>query len=90
MDRGYMDFSRLAMIANAGAFFVTRAKANLQFKRHRSQPVDRFTGLRSDHVGKPAIQKARTDYPMLFRMIPEPSSSLIGGLGLLALLRRRR
>jgi Transposase DDE domain/Domain of unknown function (DUF4372) len=69
MDRGYMDFARLAMIANAGAFFVTRAKANLQFKRHRSQPVDRFTGLRSDHVGKPAIQQTRMAYPMLLRRV---------------------
>jgi len=30
MDRGYMDFSRLILIANAGAFFVTRAKSNLR------------------------------------------------------------
>jgi len=27
IDRGYMDFARLALIANAGAFFVTRASA---------------------------------------------------------------
>ena len=33
MDRGYMDFARLNRIASAGAFFVTRAKANLQFAR---------------------------------------------------------
>jgi hypothetical protein len=69
MDRGYMDFARLAKIANAGAFFVTRAKANLQFTRHYSQPVDRFIGLQSDHVGKPTIQKARTDYPILLRRV---------------------
>lgn len=69
MDRGYMDFARLAKIANAGAFFVTRAKANLQFTRHYSQPVDRFTGLQSDHVGKPTIQKTRTDYPILLRRV---------------------
>jgi hypothetical protein len=69
MDRGYMDFARLALIANAGAFFVTRAKTNLQFTRHHSLPVDRFTGLRSDHVGKPTIQKSRTDFPMLLRRV---------------------
>jgi hypothetical protein len=28
MDCGYMDFTRLILIANAGAFFVTRAKKN--------------------------------------------------------------
>jgi hypothetical protein len=29
MDRGYMDFTRLALIAQARSFFVTRAKSNL-------------------------------------------------------------
>jgi hypothetical protein len=69
MDRGYMDFARLALIANAGAFFVTRAKANLRFTRHYSNQVNRLTGLRSDHVGKPTIQKSRDDFPMLLRRV---------------------
>jgi hypothetical protein len=69
MDRGYMDFARLALIANAGAFFVTRAKANLRFTRHYSNHVNRLTGLRSDHVGKPTIQKSRDDFPMLLRRV---------------------
>jgi hypothetical protein len=69
MDRGYMDFVRLALIANAGAFFVTRAKTNLQFTRHYSKPVDRLTGLRSDHVGKPTLEKSRKAFPMLLRRV---------------------
>lgn len=69
MDRGYMDFVRLALIAKAGAFFVTRAKTNLQFTRHYSQPVDRFTGLRSDHIGKPTLEKSREAFPMLLRRV---------------------
>lgn len=69
MDRGYMDFVRLALIARAGAFFVTRAKTNLQFTRHYSMTVDRLTGLRSDHVGKPALDKSRTAFPMLLRRV---------------------
>jgi hypothetical protein len=69
MDRGYMDFSRLILIANAGAFFVTRAKSNLQFTRHYSKPVDRFTGLRSDHVGKPTLPKSRNAFPVLLRKV---------------------
>jgi hypothetical protein len=69
MDRGYMDFTRLALIAQAGAFFVTRAKTNLQFTRHHSKPVDRFTGLRSDHVGKPALSKSRKSFPVLLRKV---------------------
>lgn len=35
MDWAYMDFSRLCRVATAGAFFVTRAKSNLRFTRHR-------------------------------------------------------
>ena len=69
MDRGYMDFVRLALIARAGAFFVTRAKTNLQFTRHYSLPVDRLTGLRSDHVGKPTLDKSRKAFPMLLRRV---------------------
>jgi hypothetical protein len=69
MDRGYMDFARLALIAKAGAFFVTRAKTNLQFTRHYSMAIDRLTGLRSDHVGKPTLDKSRTAFPMLLRRV---------------------
>jgi hypothetical protein len=69
MDRGYMDFARLALIAQAGAFFVTRAKSNLQFTRHYSMPVNRLTGLRSDHVGKPSLQRSRKAFPVLLRRI---------------------
>lgn len=69
IDRGYMDFARLILIANAGAFFVTRAKSNLKFTRHYSMPVDRFTGLRSDHVGKPTLEKSRKSFPVLLRRV---------------------
>jgi hypothetical protein len=46
MDRGYMDFSRLARIAAAGAFFVTGAKNNLRLSRHiscRAKSGQRFS-----------------------------------------------
>lgn len=46
MDRGYMDFQRLGLMAAAAAFFVTRAKDNLRFTRHRSLPRDAATGVR--------------------------------------------
>lgn len=69
MDRGYMDFVRLALIARAGAFFVTRAKSNLQFTRHYSMSVERLKGLRSDHVGKPTLEKSRKAFPMLLRRV---------------------
>ena len=69
MDRGYMDFSRLIQIANAGAFFITRAKSNLKFARHYSKPVDHLKGLRSDHVGKPKQPKSRKAFPVLLRKV---------------------
>src|SRR6202007_1495444 len=50
MDRGYLDFERLARIDDAKAFFVTRAKSNTQTRRHYSRPVDRTTGLICDQT----------------------------------------
>ena len=32
MDRGYVDFRRLARLEDAGSFFVTRAKSNMKAK----------------------------------------------------------
>jgi hypothetical protein len=69
MDRGYMDFKRLHLIAWAGAFFVTRAKDNLRFSRQRSLPVDYTVGLRSDQVGKPTLLKVRDAFPSLLRKV---------------------
>lgn len=69
MDRGYIDFKRLFVIAETQAFFVTRAKDNLRFTRHYSMPVDDSTRVRSDQVGKLTLPKAREDYPTQFRKI---------------------
>ena len=50
MDRGYLDFDRLYALDQAGGFFVTRAKRNLDARRLYSAPVDRDTGLICDQV----------------------------------------
>ena len=50
MDRGYTDFKRLHELHRALAFFVIRAKSNLQFRRVYSHPVDKQTGLRCDQT----------------------------------------
>ena len=47
-DRGYIDFERLFRITQLSAFFVTRAKSNLQFKRMYSNAVDKSTGVKCD------------------------------------------
>jgi len=50
VDRGYIDFERLARFHRAGSFFVTRAKSNFKAERRYSRPVDRKTGLICDQT----------------------------------------
>jgi hypothetical protein len=50
MDRGYLDFERLYALDQAGGFFITRAKRNLDARRVYSAPVDRDTGLICDQA----------------------------------------
>lgn len=50
VDRGYVDFARLYTFTQACAFFITRAKKNLQFYRRSSRPVERSTGVRCDQT----------------------------------------
>jgi len=50
MDRGYIDFARLYAITRQLAFFVTRAKRNIDCSRRESRMVDKSTGLRSDQT----------------------------------------
>src|SRR6516162_8445074 len=40
MDRGYLDFSRLHTLHQAGAYFVIRARKDLRFVRNVFQPID--------------------------------------------------
>jgi hypothetical protein len=69
MDRGYVDFPRLYRLHQALAYFVLRAKHNLQFRRRQSRPIDRATGVRSDQIivlsGKYTAQK----FPALLRRV---------------------
>jgi len=48
MDRGYLDFERLYAMHQAGAFFVTRAKAGMDARRVYSAPADRASGVICD------------------------------------------
>jgi hypothetical protein len=50
MDRGYVDFGRLYVFTLSAAFFVVRTKSNVILQRRYSHPVDRTTGVRSDHT----------------------------------------
>jgi hypothetical protein len=48
MDRGYVDFERLYAMHQAGAFFVTRAKAGMDARRVYSHAADRTSGVICD------------------------------------------
>ena len=69
MDRAYVDFARLYALHQSPAFFVTRAKSNLQYQRLASHPVDRTTGLRSDQWIRLTGVNARDDYPDTLRRL---------------------
>lgn len=69
MDRGYIDFARLFHIQKAGAYFVTRAKKNLDFERMYSAKVDKSTGLRCDQTIKLKGYYPSRDYPEKLRRI---------------------
>jgi len=69
MDRGYLDYSRLYNLAQASAFFLIRAKANLQCRRIYSQPVERSTGLIYDQTIMLSGFYQSKDYPEKLRRI---------------------
>jgi len=69
MDRGYLDFARLHAIHLSRAFFVTRAKHNLAYRRRYSRPVDKTTGLRCDHTIILTGPRTATLYPESLRRI---------------------
>ena len=62
MDRGYLDFACLYRLTGWSAFFVTRAKVNLQFRWLYSHPVDKLAGLLSDQTIVLTAVKTATDY----------------------------
>jgi hypothetical protein len=69
MDRGYLDFTRLYRIVQAGAFFVIRAKRGLKLARLYSRPVDFATGVRCDQTVRPTGGDTRHGYPAKLRRI---------------------
>ncbi len=69
VDRGYVDFKRLYRFTLSAAFFVVRTKSNVLLQRRYSHPVDKTTGVRSDHtVILTAIDSAKA-YPEELRRV---------------------
>jgi len=69
MDRAYVDFSRLHGLHLGLAYFVTRGKSNLKFRRIYSQPVDKQTGLKCDQTIRLTGFYSAKDYPDKLRRI---------------------
>jgi hypothetical protein len=69
MDRGYVDFRRLHRFTEALASFIVRAKKNLKYRRIAYRPVDRSTGLRSDHTIQLTGPATSKKYPDRLRRV---------------------
>ena len=81
MDRGYLDFTRLYKMHQAGAFFVTRAKRGMDARRVYSTPTDRDTGVICDQRIALNGFYISKDYPEYLRRIrfkdPESGKTLV-------------
>ena len=81
MDRGYLDFARLHGLHQASAFFVTRAKSNMNARRIYSAATDRTTGLICDQTIALNGYYTSRDYPAYLRRIrfkdPESGKTLV-------------
>jgi hypothetical protein len=81
MDRGYVDFERLYTITQAAAFFVTRAKSNLKFRRLYSRQVDRAAGVICDQTIVLSGPVSKKDYTEKLRRIkyndPQSGKTLV-------------
>ena len=69
MDRGYIDFRRLYAFTQSFAFFVVRAKTNLDFGKRAWRPVDKTTGVRSDQTIILRGYKSSKEYPDALRRV---------------------
>ena len=81
MDRGYLDFGRLYKMHQGGAFFVTRAKRNLNARRIYSAAKVRGAGIVCDQTIAMNGFYVSQDYPEHLRRIrfrdPETGKTLI-------------
>ena len=79
--REYFDFARLYLLHQAGAFFVTRAKTNIDTRRLYSAPSDRANGIICDQTIVLAGIQTNQLYPEHLRRIrfkdPETGKTLV-------------
>jgi hypothetical protein len=69
MDRGYIDYKRLFKIHEHGAYFVTRSKDNMNYRRLYSNNKEPDSGVIYDQAVKLNNHYASLDYPLKIRRI---------------------
>jgi DDE family transposase/uncharacterized protein DUF4372 len=69
LDRGYTAFDRLYQIHKAKAFFIIRAKDNLNFSRISSTPSENKSGVICDQIIRLNGYYALKDFPVRMRRI---------------------
>ena len=69
MDKGYVDFTRLDKLHASDAYFVTRAKNNMRFRRMYSCEVDKTTGIKCGQIEMLKMYKSIKAYPDKLRRI---------------------
>jgi hypothetical protein len=70
MDRAYIDFAALYKVHNAGAYFVTRARASQDYLVTECNfNINEQTGLRSDKTIKLKGPKSKRLYPEKLRIV---------------------
>ena len=69
MDRGYIDFDRMAIIDNHDSFFVIRSKNNLSFVRVSAEKPDKENGILCDQRIKLKGTMSLEKYEKIFRRV---------------------
>jgi IS4 transposase len=69
MDRGFVDYQRLSHIHENQAYFITRAKTNMNFRRVYSAKCDKKTGVRCDQTIVLVGYYSKKGYPQQIRRI---------------------
>jgi hypothetical protein len=68
-DKAYIDFERLFVVHQAEAFFVTRAKENMNYRRLYSAKVNKSKGIKCDQTIMLNNYKSAKAYPGKIRRI---------------------
>jgi len=69
MDRGYVDYARLYRINKERAYFIIRAKKNMDYRRLYSAKIDKSKGIKYDQTIRLNGFYVSKDYPEKLRRI---------------------